>query len=274
MAKIYRKIQYLHKNIGYFPELYPYVNHGFSWGKNAGNMQFSSGDVVSVRQNVQGFLEKMEMGDIKDTFNMIPEHKDSIVILDNTLQRTLPRRRFGKPIKCDAIITELPQVTLTVKVGDCTTTIIFARLKGGKDVISIVHTGRRSAEINLPKKVITTIHKKYNCDKYKIFIGIIPHLFKRNRKFEHIQNIKNKTIWKGFIEKKNGYYYIDETGLVLSQYKEAGIPSKNISVYHVDTFKAAQDGKTFSYKYHLEMQKRGKQVPEGRFIAAVRKWDS
>lgn len=61
------------------------------------------------------------------------------------------------------------------------------------------------------------------------------------------------------------------TGYLLAQYVEAGISEDNISVYDVDTYRAAEMRQSFSHRYAVEQN-----VPErnGRFILAVRLKDS
>lgn len=271
MTKQLKKIRYLKKGIGYFPSLAKEMNHGFSWGKSSGNMQFSFGEPIETRVSVQKFLNALGMGNIRDSINMLPEHSDRIVDLDRKINKNLKRSRYGRRIRCDAFFTNLSGITLTVKPADCTTALVFCSKSDSDDVVGIVHTGRRGVELKLPEKAIYHIQEKYGCDVEKIKIGILPHLFQMNRKFENIDKLKDKKVWKGFIKKKNGYYYPAETELALKQYKDAGIKSSNISIYEIDTCEAASRGQTFSYKYHLEMKKIGKKVPEGRFIAVVRK---
>jgi len=272
--KIYRSIQYIQNGIGYFPDLYKYVNHGFSWGRISGNMSFSHDDVASVRQNIRSFFEKLEMGDIRNSIHMIPEHKARIITIDKNTIKTLPNHRFGRACYCDVLLTQLSHETLTVKVGDCTTAIIYAKSKHTKGIIGLVHTGRRGAEMKLPLKLVSYLIKSLDFNKEDIIVGIVPHLFKKNRKFENLKKIRDRNIWNGFIEKRKRFFYIDETGLVIDQYIRAGIHPNNLFVYHVNTFRAAASGDTFSHKYHLEMEKKGKSAPEGRFLVAVHKYDN
>lgn len=271
MARFLKKIKYLYPNIAYFPQLQKYVNHGFSWGKGAGNMQFSFGDPVEVRKNVQKFLEKLNMGDIKDSINMITEQGDRIVDIDEKLLKTLKRHRFGMGIRCDAFFTKLANITLTLKPGDCTTAIVYALCANKEEVIGLVHSGRLGAERKLPKKAIEHLVNNYHCSVKNIKLGILPHLSFRKRKFEHLDTFKDLKVWKGFIHKKGNFYLVSEEGLVFKQYKEAGIEKENFFIYDIDTFTAAQRGETFSHKYHYEMGQKGREVPVGRYIVAVRR---
>ena len=170
------KIKFLYPNIGYFPQLFKYINHGFSWGKESGNMQFSLGDPVKTRKNLTGFLKVMDMGNIKESINMIPEHKDRIIDINEKTNNTLHSHRFGRGMKCDAFFTTVPNLTLTAKPADCTTAIVYCKNKKGKEVIGIIHSGWRGVEKKLPQKPILHLEKNYKCNPSKIFIGIVPHL--------------------------------------------------------------------------------------------------
>jgi copper oxidase (laccase) domain-containing protein len=267
MPKFLKKVQFLHSNIGYFPPLQKYLAHGFSWDKGAGNMQFSLGDPVEVRASVLEFLDKLDMGGIRDSVHMIPEHGDRIMDIDKDEYTSLKQHRFGRSVRCDAVFTKLPNVTLTVKPADCTTAIVFCKKQ---NIVGLIHSGRRGVEAFFPQKSINHLIDHYGCEVCDICIGIVPHLFKENRQFENIDDL-DKEVWKGFVEKKGGYFYPAETELAIKQYQDSGILDKNFFVYDVDTFAAASKGKTFSFKYHLEMKRQGKKVPEGRFMVAVRR---
>ena len=263
------KIHFKHKNIGHIPQLDKYVNHGFSWGKEAGNMQFSTGDKVEVRQRIINFLNSQNMGDIKSSINMIPEHSDRIIDIDDI--DALKRHRFGISIHSDAVFTKLPDLTLTVKPADCTTAIIYTKNQDKEEIIGLVHSGRRGTGKELPKKAIQHLIKYYNANPRNIFVGIVPHLDKSNRKFENLNDFGNLEVWEGFIEKKDGYYYPDESGCALDQYSNVGIPDENIYEYTVNTFTSAENGETFSHKYHVEQERKGESTEDGGFMVAVRR---
>lgn len=271
MLQKLKKVKYLHPNIAYFPLLQKHIAHGFSWGKQAGNMQFSFGDPVEVRMNVQKFLEKLDMGDIKESVNMITELSDRIADIDEKLVESLKKHRFGRSVKCDAFFTNLQDITLMAKPGDCTTAIIYAHCREGSEVIGIVHTGRLSAGKELPRKAVKHLVKKYKCKITNIKVAILPHLHKENRRFAHLDTFKNLKVWDGFIDKKDDYYYVSEEGLVISQYLDMGILRKNMQIYDIDTFVSAKQGETFSHKYHYEMEQEGKKVPIGRYIVGVKR---
>ena len=262
---IYNQIIYKQENIGYFPEFENILNHGFSWGKGSKNMSFSFGEEDEVRHDIQNFLDKMDMGSINNSFVIKPEHKDNIVMIDKEYKSS----KLGIEIECDVLLTKRKNITLTLKPGDCTSAILYATDESDTPIIGLVHHGRRGVELELPIKVIRYLNNYYNVKNRDIKVSIVPHLFKENRKFENIDSL-DKSIWKDYIIEKGGYFYPMETELALSQYLKVGVLNNNISIYNVDTYEAAKNKESFSYKYSLEMEKLGKEAKEGRFIVAVR----
>ncbi|MBU0975748.1 MAG: laccase domain-containing protein [Patescibacteria group bacterium] len=264
------KVKFLNSQTGFSPQLRHLINHGFSWGKESGNMDFAFGDSLGVRLRIQQFLTDLHMGSIRDSINMIPEHSDRIVDIDKTKTDRLKRHRFGKNINCDAVFTKRDNITLTTKPADCTTAFVFAQNLSKETIIGIIHSGRRGVEMKLPQKAVAHICQKYHCKSDNILLSVVPHLFQENRRFENIDDL-DASAWKGFIKKREGYFYPDETGLAIKQYLDSRISQKNLEVHNIDTFEEAHKGNTFSYKYHLEIKKKGGKAPEGRFIVAIRK---
>jgi copper oxidase (laccase) domain-containing protein len=271
----YRKIHYLKPSVGYFPEMREHVNHGFSWGKEAGNMAFNNGadspdKSKKVKLNLQNFLNKLSMGKLENCLIMLPKHKDKILDIPTTTK--YPEKPRGMTIKADALFTTRNDITLAVKPADCTTAIVYGQHQSekSKDVIGLIHTGRRSVILPLIKNSIRNIKDKYGISPEHIQIGIVPHLFKENREMQHLKHI-DISKWEGYFEKRNGCWYLDETGMALDQYKEAGILDKNLYHYKVNTFDAARKGECFSEKYHTRMKRKGIKVPNGNFIVAIRK---
>jgi copper oxidase (laccase) domain-containing protein len=261
---IYDSIKFKERIVGYFPEFDDLLKHGFSWGKEAGNMSFNFGSIPKVKTNIQRFLSKLDLGSINNSYVIAPEHSDKIVEIDKRYKPS----ELGITISCDVLVTKMKNTTLTLKPGDCTSVILYSKNSLGNPVIALVHHGRRGVELKLPKKIVKFLNEKHEVKKEDIRIGVVPHLFTENRKFENIDGL-DKEIWEGYIKKENEFFYPMETELAISMYKEAGILDKNISLYKVDTYEAAKEGKSYSYKYSLEMKKKGIETDEGRFIVGM-----
>lgn len=270
MPKHIKSIKFIKPGIGYLPSLQPHVINGFSWGKNSGNMSFNYGEFNEVLKNVKNFFKALNIGRVEDSVHMGAQHGDTIVDITQDHIDKIKANPENQLIECDAFFTKLPDVTLTIKPADCTTALIYALNQNRERIIGIVHSGRIGVSLEVPRKAVEFLVKTYSCDPTEIKIGIPPHLSQKNRKFEHIDGVENKKVWEGFIEEKDGFFYLGAAECTIDQYIKSGVKEENIEVYDVDTFEAAQRGETFSHKYCVEMEKKGKDIPEQRMIVAIR----
>jgi hypothetical protein len=99
------KVNYLIKDeIAYFPHLQQELIHGFSWGINSKNMDFSRGSISEVKSNVKDFLQKLRLPPIYDTFNVKAEHKDNIIFIDLEYKDQSKPNPLGRALNCDAAL--------------------------------------------------------------------------------------------------------------------------------------------------------------------------
>lgn len=268
--KKYLEIEYLLQDkIGYFPELEEQLIHGFSWGKESQNMDYSKGEISTVKQNIKLFFHDLNIGNLFDSFNLKVEHKDKIVFIDNRYKLNFKPTPLGNSLECDCAFTNCQDVILTVKPADCTTAIIYAKSKNEGNITGLIHTGRRGVEAGLPKKSIGFLKNDLQIDFDTLKIAIVPHLFQIHRKFKNMIDL-NMDLWKKYTIYKEENYFPGETEFALDQYLQAGVPNKSLILYDVDTYESAKNGATFSYKYHLDCSEDGKVVRDGRFIVATR----
>ncbi len=265
--KTYSKIEYIKPNIAYFPNLYTKAKHSFSWGKGLKDVAIENIGKLQAKKNVQEVLENLEFGEIEKSFILKINHDDKIYdIAEDDLART---SFWGNYISCDAVFTKYSGVNLIVKVADCTTAIVFGQNESNS-VVGLIHSGRKGVQVEMPYKAIEHLKFKYNIKPENIEIGILPALSKENRKFQNIDDFDLK-IWDGFIEEKDGFYYPDETGLAIDQYKKAGIVDANITKYNIDTYESAKNSECFSHKYWYDQTTSGKEMKDARFMLVVRK---
>ena len=264
-----KEISYIAQNIGYFPQLN--VSHGFSWGKEAGNMSFSYGDRVEVFQRVIRFFSKLNMGFVKDSVSINPEHKDKILLINKEVVSKLRPTRVGKIVNCDAVFIIDKEITVTVKAGDCQVFYIQGEDANKKQFVGLVHAGWRGVSAMLPYKSIDYAIKILGAKKETLKIFMMPSIKKEHRTMEHFNDINNEiSHWGNFIKKKNSLYHTDEFGFAVKQIIDGGVLDKNIFFYDIDNYIAAQKGESFSQKLFVNETRLGKSHKEGRFIVAIR----
>lgn len=260
---------YLKDSIAHFPELAPVLIHGFSYGKNSKNMDLKLGQSLAVKKNIKTFLGQLGADFIYNSFNLAAEHLDNIVFLDETTRADYPPRSTGRPVKVDAVFTNQKDLTLTVKPGDCTTAIVYAESSKYGKITGLVHSGRRGITLSLPTKAIKYLVDELSCDLDTLRLAIVPHIFQMSRTHSNESEFPT-AIWEKHMLVKDGYFYPDEAGCAIQQYKDAGVLDQNISIYEIDTYQAAKDGESFSYRYHHDSTLAGKDVRNGRFIVATK----
>jgi len=224
---------------------------------------------LQARLNTQKFLTKNNLGNIRNAIAITPEHKANIVLITHDKYERIPSTKYGKVVHADAVFTQLPDITLSLKVGDCTTTIIYAEDKN-EHITGIIHSGKAGVELELPRKSIQYLKDTLKYPLESVKVAFIPHLNKNNRILDNLDWISNNAIWKGWIEPIDDRFMVDEEGLALNQYIQAGIKENNIYYYDIDTFEANKQNQTYSHKYAVEMEKSGTPIEEGRFLVAVR----
>lgn len=250
MVHIYKEIKYLNDGVGYFPQLQDHIQHGFSWGNKRGNMSFAWGqDQAIVLNDIRTFLIDLGIQKPKKIINIIPEHSDTIVDLTDEHIHSLEYSEYKIGVDCDALFTTTKGQSLALKPADCTTSIIFARNGGGMEITGIIHAGRDGLTLELPKKAINYLVTKYSVNPKDILIGIVPMILKEDYYIEDYSKILDPSKWGGFIKQVEDRYYLDQKGLILKQYKAAGIPDENIELYKLNTYKAHEQGEGFSHRY-------------------------
>lgn len=270
MITSYSTVQY-RKNtqIGYFPKFPNNVIHGFSWGFDFPNMQFSTGNREDIISRTDYFLNQLKLPNITKLVVLIPTEDYKNMVINKTLAINIVYTPTGITYNRSSILTNVPGIVIGVRPADCTTTIIYATDNNGTEYTGICHTGRKEVDNNVPRKLIEFMHKFLNITPKNIKLGIVPHLLRENRKFLHMNEFKQKDEWMKYSEIKDGFYYPGETEFATAQYIESGIPEKNIEEYAIDTYNIRYNNIVMSHKYYVENHKNEPNILEGRFLVVT-----
>ena len=154
-------------------------------------------------------------------------------------------KNFDLKIEADGLITNDFSIGLGILTADCAPIFIFDKKKS---FICCLHAGWKGTLLNIAKKSIHLITKKYNKNINDIIVIIGPCLGKKN--FEVDSNFKNDFTklnenYKNFFQKKNSHKDIfDMRGIINYQFKNLHI--KNIFNLAEDTYQNKQ--LFFSYR--------------------------
>jgi copper oxidase (laccase) domain-containing protein len=260
------RIEYLDKNIGFFPIFNNTITNAFSWGENVGNMSFNYGSRKEVKLRIIKFLQKISINNIQSIVNIEPEHSDNIVSITQNKYNSLRPTPVGKSIHCDTLFTNTKNIALSIKPADCTVSIIKAIDINNKIIIGLIHAGRKGLDLSLPYKSIEYLIQHYEVNVSNIQIGIVPSIGFDNYFIQDIEELKNPIIWENYSKKKNNYIYLDLKSLLLKQYQDIGIKNTQIQYYDLDTFNYAKEKISFSHRY----SQMHKETANGRMIVVVK----
>ena len=264
---VYTEPQYVQDGVAHFPRLSAMgVGNAFSWGAAAKNMTFSFGDKVAAKIANNKFFTTCGFGRYKDAVVLHSENSDRLLHLSAEEIAALKPTAYGRFARCDALFTSARDQVLAVKPADCTVATIYVEKSvGSPAMIGLVHAGWRGADKRLPFHAAKYLIDTLKIDPARIHIGLTPALRKGIKRFQHADEFHDKEAWGVYMTQHENDFTIDESGYVLSQYLEAGVPEANIEVYRMDTYAAHARGESFS-----ELYSRDTGATQGRFLVTVR----
>lgn len=178
-------------------------------------------------------------------------HSDNIHIVKQT--------DIGKVIKnCDGLITNLSNITISIKTADCLPISIEDKVK---KVIGVIHAGWKGTEKEIIKKAIKLMIKNFksNPEDIEIFIG--PAIDKDNY-------LVRKDVANGFLDKfpeclervNDDQWKLDLVKINILQLLEIGILKKNMKLSNISTFKDKnypsyrRDGKSDGFETRMMLK--------------------
>ena len=156
---------------------------------------------------------------------------------------------------CDALITDLKGVVLSVLTADCVPILLYDTQK---EVVAAVHAGWKGTQAQIVFKTVQEMKEKYGCDPKDIIVGIAPSIgdccYEVGKDVaEHFFDIP-----EGF-SSRGEKYMLDLPFINKQQLLKAGIPEENIEMSHTCT--ACDVDRFFSY--------RKEQGCSGRFMSMI-----
>ena len=143
---------------------------------------------------------------------------------------------------CDALITNLKGVALTVLTADCVPILLYDRKK---EVIAVVHAGWRGTKEQIVSKTIEKMFEEFGSLAKDIVAGIAPSIGAccyevGDDVAKHFLNIENAYV------KKNSKYMLDLPTINKNQLLSSGLKEENIEMSNICT--ACEVSSFFSYR--------------------------
>lgn len=157
-------------------------------------------------------------------------HGNKVVVVD--------KKDDGKIVSgCDAIVTNIPKVKLSVRVADCLPIFVSAG-----NSVGLIHAGWRGLSRGIIKETTDLMKQKFdlNPENTAIFIG--PHICQKH--YEVKSDVSDN--FEGYAEvllKKNDKIFLDLAQVAKLQFEALGI--SNIKIDKTCTF---EDRDLFSYR--------------------------
>ena len=181
-------------------------------------------------------------------------HSDNIKLI--TQKETKGWESLSDAIEdCDALITDVKGVVLTILTADCVPILLYDRQK---EVVAAVHAGWKGTKAQIVSKTVQKMSEMYGCDPKDIIAGIAPSIGRCCYEVGEDVVAHFSHIPEGFTPVGHKYM-LDLPFINKQQLLNAGIQEENIEMSHVCT--ACNVDRFFSY--------RKEQGCSGRFMSMI-----
>ena len=157
--------------------------------------------------------------------------------------------------ECDALITDIPNVMLTILTADCVPILLFDRKKR---VVAAIHAGWRGTVSEITRKTVEKMKSVYGSKAEDIYAGIAPSI--GNCCYEVGEDVaKHFTSIPHAYQAKEDKYMLDLPTINKEQLLACGLKEKHIEMSNICT--ACEVERFFSY--------RKEQGCSGRFMSMI-----
>jgi YfiH family protein len=204
------------------------------------NTSFNVGDSArNVTGNRQWFLNAL--GVMPDRL-AIPQQQHTAIVKKVSAEGTYEQ--------CDALITNVSKVFLSVSVADCAPVFLFDRKK---KVVGCVHAGWRGTEQRIVQKTLLQMQQDFGSAPVDIHAFIGPSAGQCC--YEVGEEVARKFDVE-FVLRRSGKIYLDIKRANNEQLRVAGVPGLNIEV-HVDCTICNLE---FYHSYRRDREKSGRMM--------------
>jgi YfiH family protein len=204
------------------------------------NTSFSVGDLAeNVAENRRRFLDAL--GVPSDRL-AIPQQRHTAVIRNV--------KAGGTYEQCDALITIVPNVFLSVSIADCAPVFLFDAVK---KIVACVHAGWRGTEEGILHKTIRMMHEEFGSKPGDVSAFIGPSAGKCC--YEVREDVAQKFEVE-FVSRLDGKLYLDIKKANVEQLRNAGVPGSSIEVHEYCTICSTR----LYHSYRRDREKSGRMM--------------
>jgi hypothetical protein len=207
------------------------------------NTSFSVGDSAeNVAENRRRFLDDLE---VPSDRLAIPQQRHTAVIRN--------AKAGGTYEQCDALMTAIPGVFLSVSIADCAPVFLF---DAAKKIVACVHAGWRGTEQRILHRTIQMMHEEFGSKSRDVSAFIGPSAGECC--YEVGEEVAQK-FGAEFVSRRDGKLYLNIKKANEEQLRNAGVPGPNIEIHKDCTICSTQ-------LYHSYRRNREK---SGRMMAVI-----
>lgn len=196
------------------------LRHAFS-NRLDGNLGFGIGDDDgNIKENYRRFCQPLGIDPEKLVVSK-QVHGDGILILNAAGENhEMP---LDKLSGYDAFITDMQDISLSVRFADCQGVLIFDPLR---QAVAAVHCGWRGNVLNILGKTVLKMVENFGADPVYLLVGISPSLGPCCAEFTDPASELPEFMQK-YVNEKN---CVDLWQCSLDQLREAGVLAENIEI--------------------------------------------
>ena len=134
------------------------------------------------------------------------------------------------PFACDGFVTDRPNVTLLVRVADCTPVLMCGKKADGSPVVAAVHAGWKGTVADISVRAIEKM-RELGAGDISAAVGACIHscCFQVGEDFiEAVKMAKGAEFAGRFVEKRGNSYYADLPGMNEAILRSAGIEKTEV----------------------------------------------
>ncbi len=129
-------------------------------------------DAASIVSNRNRLSELLQSSESLHYIAADQTHSDNIKLI--TQKETKGWESLSDAIEaCDALITDVKGVVLTILTADCVPILLYDR---EKEVVAAVHAGWKGTKARIAYKTVQKMKETYGCDPKDIVAGVAPSI--------------------------------------------------------------------------------------------------
>lgn len=172
------------------------TRHGGVSSDNYGSMNpglYTNDDPTAIKRNREILAEAINLP-VEKIITPHQVHKDEILVLDNDFFKLSEESQILKLNGIDALITNLPQICVTISTADCVPVLLYA---ADKQVVAAIHAGWRGTVLQIVRKTIQCMKDRFLCNPLQIHAVIGPSISQEAFEVgnEVVEEFRNSNAW-------------------------------------------------------------------------------